>query len=739
MPNESSGTNGVTGVPIGDAAEHLGISVETLRKRLQRGRQEGYKDKDGTWRVLIAVSEPDPPPSLPAAATPAPPPKPPAPAPELLSHIAALTAEIQALRHETAAQRHKLDYLSAQVAQMDADNQDQLAALQALILSVEAEVSARDDDKASRLRKKLKPVLLMIVDLLQRRRQSATLAPYEAPPPVPPVLPAALSALPTTGTPEAEGGFPDTPTEPTEDPTATPTPDDTAASDLGSGSHAAPNGGTDWDLPFDGTEEAEADDPIVGAARDGMEGDTTEEEEEPDFDISKFLVDAPDPVRPEDAPLDPDATVDDHLDALLRADPVPDPGAAFETPVDGEGSTVDSHLDTLLGADTDDLVAGAEGAPDPSLDLEPVAPVTAESLGIDNLADLLAAEPDDPPDQEPEPAALAVEAPEPEDGLQVIEEEQPEELDISKFLVDAPDPTMPSLDELLSARDALDAEEHEDVESDLEVIEEEAPEDLDISKLLSEGPQTPTAKHEAMEPPSAAPTMVSEEEGDSFEPARPDFPSKTDEDLPADIPVDAPVVLDDVLDTDTAASEPDEALDLAAFLSGDPPDGLQSDGMTESTVDDLETPVPSEGDVSPAAAAAALLGIAPADPWALEPNGDDTDIPLLDEDDPFSPEAVPEQAAGDTAISPDFDVERGLETLPEDFDPDATLGQSRASGGLDTASLLSRLNREAPPIEMDEDEILSFEAPEDDGDLPEGAEIDDPWEPETPPTGRSER
>lgn len=50
-------------LPIADAAERLGVSVETLRKRLQRGRLEGFKAQDGTWRVVVEsdtrVSEDD--------------------------------------------------------------------------------------------------------------------------------------------------------------------------------------------------------------------------------------------------------------------------------------------------------------------------------------------------------------------------------------------------------------------------------------------------------------------------------------------------------------------------------------------------------------------------------------------------------------------------------------------------------------------------------------------------------
>jgi excisionase family DNA binding protein len=43
-------------LPISEAAERLGVSVETLRKRLQRGRLEGFKAQDGTWRVVVEAT-----------------------------------------------------------------------------------------------------------------------------------------------------------------------------------------------------------------------------------------------------------------------------------------------------------------------------------------------------------------------------------------------------------------------------------------------------------------------------------------------------------------------------------------------------------------------------------------------------------------------------------------------------------------------------------------------------------
>ncbi len=48
-----------TTTTITTAARLLGVSVETLRKRLQRGTIEGYKADDGTWRVVLDMSGED--------------------------------------------------------------------------------------------------------------------------------------------------------------------------------------------------------------------------------------------------------------------------------------------------------------------------------------------------------------------------------------------------------------------------------------------------------------------------------------------------------------------------------------------------------------------------------------------------------------------------------------------------------------------------------------------------------
>lgn len=38
---------------IGEAAARLGLSQDTVRKRLQRGKIKGFKAADGAWRVVL--------------------------------------------------------------------------------------------------------------------------------------------------------------------------------------------------------------------------------------------------------------------------------------------------------------------------------------------------------------------------------------------------------------------------------------------------------------------------------------------------------------------------------------------------------------------------------------------------------------------------------------------------------------------------------------------------------------
>ncbi len=45
------------GIPIADAAQMMGVSVDALRKRVQRRSVRAYKGTDGQWRVVLSDSE----------------------------------------------------------------------------------------------------------------------------------------------------------------------------------------------------------------------------------------------------------------------------------------------------------------------------------------------------------------------------------------------------------------------------------------------------------------------------------------------------------------------------------------------------------------------------------------------------------------------------------------------------------------------------------------------------------
>lgn len=42
---------------IGTAAARLGVSTDTVRKRLQRKKIKGFKTSDGAWRVVLPVQD----------------------------------------------------------------------------------------------------------------------------------------------------------------------------------------------------------------------------------------------------------------------------------------------------------------------------------------------------------------------------------------------------------------------------------------------------------------------------------------------------------------------------------------------------------------------------------------------------------------------------------------------------------------------------------------------------------
>jgi hypothetical protein len=52
--------NELDSVDLTTAAARLGLSVETLRKRLQRGTIAGFKAPNGTWRVVLDKQQDSP-------------------------------------------------------------------------------------------------------------------------------------------------------------------------------------------------------------------------------------------------------------------------------------------------------------------------------------------------------------------------------------------------------------------------------------------------------------------------------------------------------------------------------------------------------------------------------------------------------------------------------------------------------------------------------------------------------
>lgn len=50
---DNSPDNVQDSLDIAEAAARLGVSTETVRKRLQRGKIKGFKAPDGSWRVVL--------------------------------------------------------------------------------------------------------------------------------------------------------------------------------------------------------------------------------------------------------------------------------------------------------------------------------------------------------------------------------------------------------------------------------------------------------------------------------------------------------------------------------------------------------------------------------------------------------------------------------------------------------------------------------------------------------------
>ncbi len=141
-------SDGQVGFEIGHAAEILGINVETLRKRLQRGRMAGFKGSDGTWRVVLD--------------------------PETAATVASSGSRKQAATMAQIVER--LDTLTIKIddiverlnvlTEKANDAEDRLAVLPSLLLTVQNMSMAASDEPS--IQEQLKPVMMALLEVLQQ-------------------------------------------------------------------------------------------------------------------------------------------------------------------------------------------------------------------------------------------------------------------------------------------------------------------------------------------------------------------------------------------------------------------------------------------------------------------------------------------------------------------------------------------------------------------------------------------
>ena len=131
---------------IGTAARMMNVSVETLRKRLQRGRVEGFKAEDGTWRVVVDMSG--------AAA------RKPTDADAVLDSVHELDRRLTEIEARLAEIGSQIDALPSTLAQVIG-----LGASQSLVEQGISGAGAGDDRDAQ-----LRGVLMGVLQFLQRHR-----------------------------------------------------------------------------------------------------------------------------------------------------------------------------------------------------------------------------------------------------------------------------------------------------------------------------------------------------------------------------------------------------------------------------------------------------------------------------------------------------------------------------------------------------------------------------------------
>lgn len=132
------------GTDIHTAARLLGVQVETLRKRLQRGGIEGFKAADGTWRVVLDEA------TLRA---------PPADADEAPG-AARLLAEIAEIREQAA----ELAEETRRTATLLTETRDAVDRLQRLIEAIQRPSGDPGGDQ------QLRPVMMAVLEYLQKTK-----------------------------------------------------------------------------------------------------------------------------------------------------------------------------------------------------------------------------------------------------------------------------------------------------------------------------------------------------------------------------------------------------------------------------------------------------------------------------------------------------------------------------------------------------------------------------------------
>ena len=142
-PSEFAG-QGREGTDIHTAARLLGVQVETLRKRLQRGGIEGFKAADGTWRVVLDEA------TLQA----------PEAGPDEPSGMSRMLAEIAEIREQAA----ELAEETRRTAGLLTETRDAVDRLQRLIEAIQ-QPSA--DPAADR---QLRPVMMAVLEYLQKTK-----------------------------------------------------------------------------------------------------------------------------------------------------------------------------------------------------------------------------------------------------------------------------------------------------------------------------------------------------------------------------------------------------------------------------------------------------------------------------------------------------------------------------------------------------------------------------------------